>query len=194
MLLRARVSRIVPIGLLLAAGACGGNDATGPVNDVLLRWTFGSDLEGWSDATTSSGGWGTVDLSNNDSQNDAPDDEDGSVKLDGVGGPGEPNAWIFRSVVLPANAATLSWWAAGHDRDGGDAELRVRLVDGNGASHTLADWEEFTGSAGTHHWELRSAAIAAYAGQTVTLYFEQNDNGPGSHEQIYLDEIKVLRN
>lgn len=194
MLDRSMIRRILPAGLLLFTVACSDDDPAGPSNDLLFRWTFGSDLEGWSEDSDDSGGWGSVSMSNADSQNDAPDDEDGSVKLDGVGDPGEPNAWIHRSVALPADAATMSYFAAGHDRNGGDANLRVRLVDGSGASHTLADWEEFTGTAAGQTWESRSVSIAAYAGQTVTLFFEQDDNGPGSHEQIYLDEIKILRN
>jgi hypothetical protein len=82
---------------------------------------------------------------------------------------------------------------AGHNRDGADANLRVRLVDEGGTSHTLRDWEEFTGSEGVRNWEERTVSIAAFAGQTVTLFFEQDDNGPGTHEQIYLDEIRILR-
>jgi hypothetical protein len=164
------LSRALPAMLVLLI-ACNG-DPSGPGSDALFRWTFGEDLEGWSAGTDQSGGWGDVALSNNDSQDDPADEDDGSVKLDGTGDPGEPNAWIFRTVSLPADARTLSYWAAGHNRDGADSHLRVRLVEGTGASHTLADWEVFSGSEGVHDWEQRSVSIAAYAGQTVSLYFE----------------------
>ncbi len=37
----------------------------------------------------------------------------------------------------------------------------------------------------------RSADISAFAGQSVTLFFEQGDNGPGSNEQRYIDNISI---
>lgn len=183
---------ILSSGMFLAGlSACSENGSEAEA--IIHRWTFGDDLEGWNEGTDDSGGWGDVALSNADALPDAPDEEDGSVKLDGTGDPGEPNAWIFRTLTLDDEAETLAWWAAGHDRDGGNANLRVRLVDGSESSHTLRDWEEFTGSEDENNWEERMVSIAAYAGQNVTLYFEQDDNGPGSHEQIYLDEIRILR-
>jgi hypothetical protein len=194
MLDRSTIRGVLTAGLLCIAVGCNGDDPAGPGNTELFRWSFGSDLEGWQTGADDAGGWGDVTVVNADRQDDPPDEEKGSVKLDGTGDPGEPNAWIHRGIALPAHARTLAYWAAGHNRNGGDAALRVRLVDGGGTSHTLADWEEFTGSEGVHHWESRSVSIAAYAGQTVTLYFEQDDNGPGSHEQIYLDDIRILRN
>lgn len=184
---------VLALGL---TAACGDDDPAGPANDtIIFRWTFGDDLEGWTGGTTpSANSWGDVALANADALPDAPDEDDGSVKLDGTGDPGLPNAWIYHTdLALPADAATLAYYAAGHDRDGGNSNLRVVLLDEGGTNHTLADWEEFTGSEGDHHWEERVVSIAAYAGQTVTLFFEQDDNGPGSHEQIYLDEIRVLR-
>lgn len=177
--------------LVFVAGCDGGATDS---DSVLIRWTFGDDLEDWEAGTDQSGGWGDVAMSNHDALPDASDEDDGSVKLDGTGDPGEPNAWIYNNdLALPDDAATLAYYAAGHDRDGGDSNLRVRLVDGSGTGHTLSDWEEFTGSEGEHNWEERMVSVAAYAGQTVTLFFEQDDNGPGSHEQIYLDEIRILR-
>ncbi|MGH7586927.1 MAG: choice-of-anchor J domain-containing protein [Gemmatimonadales bacterium] len=182
---------------LVLSLACSDDDGPGGPSDdsVLLRWTFGEDLEGWSEGTTpSASSWGTVVVTDADALDDPSDADEGSAKLDGVGDPGSPNAWIHHAdLELPADATTLAWWAAGHNRDGANAALRVQLVDGNGDTHLLADWEEFTGSEGVRNWEERSVSVAAYAGQTVALYFEQDDNGPGVHEQIYLDEIRVLR-
>lgn len=182
--------------LALSTACSDGDGPGGPAPDpVLFRWTFGDDLEGWTEGTTpSANSWGSVALSNADALDDPAESDDGSVKLDGTGDPGLPNAWIYHTGLdLPADAGTLAYWAAGHDRDGGDAALRVVVVDEGGTAHTLADWEEFSGSEGVHNWEQRMVSLAAYAGQTVTLFFEQDDNGPGTHEQIYLDEIRVLR-
>ena len=175
--------------------ACGDDDPSAPANDeVIFRWTFPDDLDGWDTGMDDAGGWGTAVHSGADALASPTAAEEGSVKLDGVGDPGEPNAWIFRTdVVLPDDATTLAYWAAGHNQDGANAHLRVRLVDESATNHTLADWEEFSGTAGTRNWEERMVSVAAFAGQTVALYFEQDDNGPGAHEQIYLDEIRVLR-
>ena len=189
---RMLVGGLGALALVLAA-ACGDDDPSAPSNDeVIFRWTFPDDLDGWNPGTDGAGG--TAVHSGADALASPTASEEGSVKLDGVGDPGDPNAWIFRTdVVLPADATTLAWWAAGHNQDGANANLRVRLVDESATEHTLADWEEFSGSAGTRNWEERTVSVAAFAGQTVALYFEQDDNGPGAHEQIYLDEIRILR-
>ena len=195
-----RLGRLAPIALAAAIvlPACSDDDdgPSGPgPEEVIYQWAFGADeLAGWEVGMASVGSWGTVTHVGSDHLASPSPDEEGSAKLDGVGDPGVPNAWIFRAgVPLPADAATLAWFAAGHNQDGANANLRVRLVDGSAVEHTLADWEEFTGSSAGRNWEERTVSIAAYAGQTVTIYFEQDDNGPGSHEQIYLDDVRILR-
>ena len=194
------LGRLVPIALATAMvlPACSDDDGpSGPApnEDVIYEWSFGAtELNGWEVGFASVGSSGTVVHVSADHLDDPDPDEEGSAKLDGTGDPGVPNAWIVRAgVPLPADATTLAYWAAGHNQDGANANLRVRLVDGSAVEHTLADWEEFTGSAAGRNWEERTLSIAAYAGQTVSFYFEQDDNGPGSHEQIYLDGVRILR-
>lgn len=139
-----------------------------------LAWEFSNDLEGWSPMGSA------IQL----------DREGGVVKLDGVGDPGVPNASISRTIVLPATASTLRFRTSAHDRDGADAALRVRL-ETNGQSTTLLDWEVLAGAEDVFLWHDRNVSLAPFAGQTVTLFFEQDDDGEGSHEQRYLDFIRI---
>jgi hypothetical protein len=89
----------------------------------------------------------------------------------------------------------LSFQTSAHNRVGADSALRVRLVK-DGVSHTLLDWEVLT-SLSVSETNLfytfvdRTANIAAFAGQTVTIFFEQGDNDDGIHEQRYLDNIRI---
>jgi hypothetical protein len=117
----------------------------------------------------------------------------GVVKLDGTDSPDDvqPNAWIFRTVTIPAAATTLQLDVSAHDRDGANALYRVRLTDGGGASHTLIDWTEKSGIEGDLTFSTVTTGIGAFAGQTVTLFLEQDGNAPGAHEQIYYDNVWI---
>jgi hypothetical protein len=114
------------------------------------------------------------------------------MKLDGVDAEDnqEPNAWIFRSVTIPAQATSLDLDVSAHDRAGANALYRVRLEDGSG-SHTLIDWTEKTGVEGSLTFSTVHADLSAFAGQTVTLFLEQDGNAPGQHEQIYYDDVWI---
>jgi hypothetical protein len=160
------------------------DDRFAVVNITPLFFDFASGEQGWAGGVTSNpGDFGTVvhlDRSN------------GVMKLDGVDGGDnqEPNAWIERSVELPASATKLELDVSAHDRDGANAFYRVRLVDGGG-SHTLIDWTLKSGIEGRLTFSTVSASIAPYAGQTVTLFLEQDGNAPGAHEQIYYDNVFI---
>lgn len=177
----ARFAVLVAIALLLAA--C----ATSPATSPLLLWTFDDDLEGWQTGSDDGDGWGTAQW-----RDWCGDDRDeGCVKLDGTGGSGTPNAWIFRTLDLPPGATVLRALTTAHDRDGADSLYRVRLIDAGATEHVLIDWAESSGSEGEYSWFEIEAPVAAFAGTTVTLYFEGADNGPGTHEQRYYDDIGI---
>lgn len=185
-----RLAAVACAAALLGACSDDDNGGTGPGGATLMAWSFVSDLEGWEAGTADGESWGTVDWQQFDD-----DDPSGWIKLDGTGESGVPNSWISRAIALPANAATLRFLTAVHNRPSGNAALRVRVESGAG-NQTLLDWESFnhTGTdGGDLVWVERSVSIAALAGQTVTLFFEQDDDGPGSHEQRYLDEIRIER-
>lgn len=160
-------------------------------SDDELLFTFADDLEGWETGTIDGDdeeaeGWGTSQW-----QKWCGEDRDnGCVKLDGTGGEGAPNAWIQREIDIPASATSLSFLTSAHNRSGSDSDYRVRLVGANGAT-TLIDWTRTTGSPPDLTWISVTVSIAEWAGQTVTLYFEGRDNGPGSHEQRYYDNIRI---
>lgn len=153
-----------------------------------LFWAFDENLEGWEPgATDDDEGWGSAEW-RSWCGSDRPR---GCVKLDGTGGPGQPNAWISRTIELPAGATTLRALTTAHNRAGADSLYRVRLVDANGVDHVLIDWATSSGSEDQYRWFDIEASIAAFAGTTVTLFFEGADNGPGTHEQRYYDDIRI---
>jgi hypothetical protein len=153
----------------------------------LQVWTFAEDLEGWQAGVTDGDGWGSADW-----RSWCGSDRDrGCVILDGTGGAGSPNAWIERTLTLPSNATTLRALTTAHNRNGADSAYRVRLVDAGNVEHVLIDWSSSSGSEDAYDWFSIEASIAAFAGTSVTLFFEGADNGPGFHEQRYYDDIGI---
>ncbi|MFW6098272.1 MAG: hypothetical protein ACOC9Z_09345 [Chloroflexota bacterium] len=90
---------------------------------------------------------------------------------------------MSRPVALPSNFDLLYF----ETKANVDGALRVRLVDDDGASHILLPWEVLAGDS----WRERTANIAAFAGQTLTLFFEQGDNDVGNGEHRYVDNVKL---
>jgi len=172
---------------LSGLSACGDDDPTGPADEaLLLEWTFAADLDGWQDHTDPGPeGWGTV--------SHVDWGGDGMIGLDGTGNPSTPNAWITHDVDIPANARTLRFKTSAHNRDGADSEFLVALtaLDGAGEHVTLIGWTVTTGAEDELLWEARSVSLLAWVGRRVRLEFYQNDNGPGSHEQRYFDDIQI---
>jgi hypothetical protein len=184
------------LGLTLAAGACASGsvpDATDvdapvapPVDArpadaafVGMRFTFDTDLEGWRAAS----GARMYDRAVLDAATGHPG---GCVLLDGsdLGNPdAEPNAWISRVIAVPREAKTLRF----DTRAVNNGSLRVRLVEASSQSHTLLDYEVVSGPT----WVARSTSLTPYAGKTVTLWFEQNDNDVGQGEHRYVDNIAI---
>ena len=163
-------------------------DATAVVNvgDPLLEFRFESDLEGWETGTTTDG-WGTAQW-RSWCGSGLPS---GCVKLDGVGGDGVANAWIFKTFDLPASVTTLELETTAHNRDGADSEYRIRIVDAGGVETILADWTASSGAEDQYFWDALSYDISSFAGQQVTVYLEGGDNGPGTHEQRYYDNVVI---
>ena len=144
-----------------------------------LDYTFELDLEGWIP-------------DHGDKEYDRalflPDEGNpgGCAMLDGsdLGSPdGDPNSSLRRVIELPDEVAAMKF----DTRAAENGSLRVRLVDSGGASHTLLDWEVVSGPS----WVSRTADLAAFAGDEVTILFEQNDNDVGQGEMRYLDNIGI---
>ncbi len=156
-----------------------------------LEFTFVTDLDGWTPGVAGPVGqanWGTADHSNK-----GP----GVVKLDGAGEPTAPNSWISRTITLPPNATSLAFDVSAQDALDADSELRVRLVEGVNSHNLLI--EIVAGVEGSLTFAPRTLDISPWAGRTVTIFFEQNDNGlrgqfPGSRGQLYLDNVRILLN
>ena len=113
--------RLAPVVLgtaMVLAAACSDDGDDGPSGpdpneDVIYEWSFGTtELNGWEVGFASVGSWGTVTHVGADHDDSPSPDEEGSAKLDGVGDPGVPNAWIVRAgVPLPDDAVTLAYFA-----------------------------------------------------------------------------------
>ena len=123
----------------------------------------------------------------------------------------KPNAWFSQTLTMPAHATALTFdtrsldgrhaaLSRGCETQGTGApwvsqclagahggRLRVRLVDSGGASHTLLQWQTYRSAT----WAGRTATLAAYAGQTVTLYIEQDDSGAGHGERCWVDNMVI---
>jgi len=183
---RLLILATVAVGVT-ALAACGDDDPTSPGGETtLLEWTFAEDLDGWQGQTDPGPeGWGTV--------SHVDWGGDGMIGLDGTGNPDDPNAWITHEVDIPANARTLRFMTSAHNRDGADSEFLVALtaLDGAGEHVTLIGWSSTSGTEGELLWQERSASLLAWVGRRVRLEFYQNDNGPGSHEQRYFDDIRI---
>jgi GxGYxYP putative glycoside hydrolase C-terminal domain/GxGYxYP third domain/GxGYxYP_N 1st domain/GxGYxYP_N second domain len=145
-----------------------------------LRFDFATSLQGWNGGTN--GGyydkaWWTGGTGH----------PPGALLLDGsdLGHPDStPNSWFSRQLILPVNATALTFDTEANN----DGLLRVRLQQSDGQFVRLQDWQ---GLPVANTWVSRSVSLTAYAGQTVTIYFEQNDGGQGSGEYRYVDNVAV---
>ncbi len=142
-----------------------------------IAFNFANGLQGWS---------GAISGKPFDKAQWTAAEGNGSLLFDGsdLGTPNSsPNAWFSRQVVLPPNAVSLRF----QTRAVNDGELRVRLQLPDSTFLTLLDWESLPDG----NWVLRSANLEPYAGQTVKIFFEQNDGGQGSGEYRYVDDVEI---
>ncbi|MEP6662590.1 MAG: immunoglobulin domain-containing protein, partial [Verrucomicrobiota bacterium] len=146
-----------------------------------LTFDFANGLQGW---TTNKG------TKQFDNAQWTGSEGGGALLLDGsdLGTPDTTrNAWSTRAIFLPPNAATLSF----DTRATGDGRLRVRAKDASVSNPplvVLSDWDTPT----TTNWVTRAINVSGYAGQTVTLYFEQTDGGPNASNARYVDNVAIL--
>ena len=155
---------------------------TAETPDLLdVDYTFNSDLEHWLPGGSCSFNfgpdWGAAFWNN------------GIAQFDGVGNIGEPNAWISKLQTVPLTASLMQFDVAGFVFPGSDARLRVRIVDG-GVSTVLFD-QVIVGGVDPPVMATKTVSIAPWAGKTVRIFFEQDATG-GAHEQILLDNIRIL--
>jgi hypothetical protein len=146
-----------------------------------LDYDFGASAQGWFGQTL--GGAFDKAVWTGTTGNPA-----GCLLLAGIDGAipdSNPNASFLRQVILPQNVQTLRF----DSRADGHGLLRVQIRDSAGALTTLLDWEQLSV---TDAWVTRSASLTNFAGQTVTIYFHQNDGGPGSNPTRYVDNVSVV--
>jgi len=92
-------------------------------------------------------------------------------------------------VAIPVGAATLSFWYQPHCPDTltyDQIQMQVR----NTAGTTLATVLNVCSNSGA--WTSVSFNVAAYAGQTVVLWFNDHDDGyAGDPTYFLLDDVAV---
>ena len=145
-----------------------------------LSYSFSLGLQGWQGAVSGK----PFDKAQWSATGGLPG---GTLLLDGsdLGQPDStPNAWLSRQISLPQNVTDLSFDTKANN----DGQLRVRLIDGLGNQITLLNWEKLPQP---NLWVHRTTSLRPYAGQTVTLFLEQNDGGKGSGEYRYIDNVQV---
>lgn len=146
-----------------------------------LNYDFPTSLQGWTGHT--SGGYYDKAWWTNNVGNPA-----GCLLMDGshLGVPStNVNSWFTRQIILPQNATGLSFDTMAAN----DGLLQVQLQTPGGNMVTLLPW---AGLSTPNAWSTLSAGLAQYAGQTVTLYFQQMDGGQGSGEYRYVDNVNIL--
>lgn len=155
---------------------------------ITIKFSFDENLEGWNIGTSGKSLDGVLWV-------DYCGQPPGAVKLDGSdfgNSDKQPNSWIYKEINLPEEVTTLKFITSAHNREGANAELRVRLVDESQTSNILIDWELANpGVEGEFIWIEKEVEIYQFAGQTITLFFEQGDNDIGVHEQRYIDNILI---
>lgn len=153
---------------------------------VPIIWTFDTGLQGWRAGgigrRSETRPWGEA------AWRETPGG--GAARISGVGQPSVVNGWILRDIAVPADARKLVFKASadyGHAHS--DSQLLVVVqVDGQYIELHRAIYTNTTNSLQYTTVELD---ISRFAGQNVRLIFEQNDDGEGQHEHIYLDDIEI---
>ena len=154
-----------------------------------IRFTFDNDLEGWTAVNSGTrdgtppwaytvwdyqNGKGVVNMDGRDTQLDSA-----------------PEATISKSIALPAGVTTMSFEVSAHNRPDSHVGYRV-LINGQ----MLLNDVIVGPSPPAFRYITRTVDISAFAGQTVTIQFEQHDNGsngvfPGSSKHLYIDNIRI---
>jgi hypothetical protein len=121
----------------------------------------------------------------------------GSALL-GVATGNEPkgDSTLAQTISVPAGTSTLSFWYQPHTADGvcGGSTvcqwdwMQAQLRNG---STTLATLFKLNNNSGT--WTQVTADLTAYAGQTITLWFDVHLDGatPPENSWMYLDDVAV---
>jgi hypothetical protein len=146
-------------------------------------WTFDTDLEDWK-------------AENNGKAYDHSEWQDGHIYLDGSDfglpeSPAERNGWVFNMFQLSETATSITFsfdiWA---NPGASDADFRIRVFDENLNEYVLTtsgDWETFESPDAVRY----TVDLSQFIGQRIAIFLEQDDNGEGSGEAIYLDNFNL---
>ena len=179
------------LGAALALLACGSDTLSGPPDPLQLpmEWTFGGGLDGWTlhnRTAGDGGGQASHDASN------------GRVVLSGSGAPGEPDAWMSREVTLPEIDIGELWIDVHGITDclaakGNDSQARLTVRAPDGSTTVVDDWHKVVPL--DSPVLIVGGSIHQFAGQTVTITIEQDDEGEqegDTPESVCVSRIEIL--
>lgn len=119
----------------------------------------------------------------------------GGARSAWLGGDVDSLDWIAQPVSLPAGADSLKltfWWSLGTEENrGGKFDfLKAQLVNTDGVSVITTTVTVDNGSAAAYNWNLGSADLVAYRGQSVQLRFvATTDDTLPTH--FFVDDVSI---
>src|SRR5690606_10931527 len=178
--------------LAIVLVACN-SDAAGPDSvplELPAHWSFdGGNLDGWTLGSRSTGTGGGSAARNN---------AGGYVEMTAWGQVGVPDAWMSLQVALPdvvglwIDARSIGGCVEGEDRD---SEMRIRVTRANGTSSLVHDWRQVD----DFEWPgmLLGGSLEQFAGETVTITIEQDDEGEQEEsasdaESVCVDNVDIF--
>ncbi len=172
--------------LPLAGGVMTGNigySASGS-GELVTNGDFETgDLTGWT--TSSTGGCNLPTISTVQ--------QHGGFYSVLVGQTDEPlvgDSIIYQTVVVPAGGATLTFWTWCYSDDNVTYDQQVAQIRTSNNVTVLATI--FNQASNARTWVKSTVSLAAWAGQTVSLYFKTHMDGYGDETYFYLDDVSVI--
>ena len=107
----------------------------------------------------------------------------------GSSSPYNGNSVLKETINVPASGGTLTYWYNPHCPDALTYDQQQAQIR-NTAGSTLATVMNVCSNSGV--WTQKTFSMAAYAGQTVVLYFNvHDDNWPTDPTYMLLDDVSV---
>jgi len=184
-------------GVTLQATYSSGGGGGGTATERLSDGDFEGGLYGSSNTGTSgtTGPWSWTSTGSNNPISQSSTKARAGSWLAWLNGYGSTETdTVEQAVTIPANAttATFSFYLKVVTNDGTTTAydtLKVTLIDGSGASHTLATYSNK--NAATSGYVQKSFDVLAYKGQTVTVKFTGAEDSSNS-TSFYIDDVSLM--
>lgn len=114
-----------------------------------------------------------------------------------------PNAWIYNKFTLSDNDAKMSIRLTASEDANANVRVRVLYIEDDKLVSVVLDSEQYSGDLDSYGYYLLDNEnvenntyyydLSAFAGKTVLISIEQDDNGEGSGEMVEIYEINIGR-